>query len=530
MSQRWRVPAPEAFSPGIMRLPRRSRLRSSGAATAASFVWPRLWLLALPALIPVASFAPWTGSMLVEEIDLLALAFAAGAYARMPAPRAGQPRDAGERVSSSHLSIVAVVLVLLFALSTAVSLHRGVVDAGGWQLGLVRRLLRSREQRAHREGLHARAAVRAASRRRDAEVGAMARSVFWPPGFAIGAGAAALGVVWERHAFTGLLNFSSDYRATAMFWEMHVGGAALDGFLALGVPFVVWALRAQLGATRRADGRTMGDCGVGGAVAARRLRLPRDLFAGVYLAVPLSLSLLFLLLSPARDGTPSRQLTTLVKGVLAIAVGAAGSYLVFRAGGYRSLLAVLGVFALSLRASSALRGASWLHWGMASLLGGVLAVVGVAAGSVFAKGPYVVYAAAFMLCLALTVLNRSPNDAAGAPEALTIATLGSWLWAAFAAVHVARHWGGESARWDTAMVVALLAILAVVRTRLVQAALAGAAARSRHRRRVGGRRRGLGCRHAGGRVHGRALRDVGTGFRRQDAALARRPLPRLDAR
>jgi len=28
MSQRWRVPAPEAFSPGIMRLPRRSRLRS----------------------------------------------------------------------------------------------------------------------------------------------------------------------------------------------------------------------------------------------------------------------------------------------------------------------------------------------------------------------------------------------------------------------------------------------------------------------------------------------------------------------
>jgi len=109
-----------------------------GAATAASFVWPRLWLLALPALIPVASFAPWTGSMLVEEIDLLALAFAAGAYARMPAPRAGQPRDAGERVSSSHLSIVAVVLVLLFALSTAVSLHRGVVDAGGWQLGCAR--------------------------------------------------------------------------------------------------------------------------------------------------------------------------------------------------------------------------------------------------------------------------------------------------------------------------------------------------------------------------------------------------------
>lgn len=26
------------------------------------------------------------------------------------------------------------------------------------------------------------------------------------------------------------LNFSSNYRSTALFWEMHVGGAALDGF------------------------------------------------------------------------------------------------------------------------------------------------------------------------------------------------------------------------------------------------------------------------------------------------------------
>ena len=435
-----------------------------GAATAASFVWPRLWLLALPALIPVASFAPWTGSMLVEEIDLLALAFAAGAYARMPAPRAGQPRDAGERVSSSHLSIVAVVLVLLFALSTAVSLHRGVVDAGGWQLGWFDGYYEAGNSVRIAKGytlalLYAPLLVDAMRKSGNGAVRLLAA------GFAIGAGAAALGVVWERHAFTGLLNFSSDYRATAMFWEMHVGGAALDGFLALGVPFVVWALLRSSGPPAA---QTAGPWAI--AVSAVLSLLVgyaclATFSRGVYLAVPLSLALLFLLLTPARDGTPSRQLTTLVKGVLAIAVGAAGSYLVFRAGGYRSLLAVLGVFALSLRVSSALRGASLLHWGMASLLGGVLAVVGVAAGSVFTKGPYVVYAAAFLLCLALTVLNRSPNDAAGAPKALTIATLGSWLWAAFAAVHVARHWGGESARWDTAMVVALLAILAVVRTR-----------------------------------------------------------------
>ena len=66
---------------------------------------------------------------------------------------------------------------------------------------------------------------------------------------------AALTVVWERYAFTGLLNFSSDYRATGMFWEMHVGGAALDGYLALGVPFVVWAFMRTSGRTAAAAAR-----------------------------------------------------------------------------------------------------------------------------------------------------------------------------------------------------------------------------------------------------------------------------------
>jgi hypothetical protein len=46
-----------------------------------------------------------------------------------------------------------------------------------------------------------------------------------------------------------------------------------------------------------------------------------------------------------------------------------------------------------------------------------------------------------------------------------IATLACWLWTAFAAVHVARHWGGDSAHRDIAIVVVLLAVLAVARTR-----------------------------------------------------------------
>ena len=34
----------------------------------------------------------------------------------------------------------------------------------------------------------------------------------------------------------------SPYRTTALFWEMHVGGAAIDAYLAMATPFVAWAL------------------------------------------------------------------------------------------------------------------------------------------------------------------------------------------------------------------------------------------------------------------------------------------------
>jgi hypothetical protein len=236
---------------------------------------------------------------------------------------------------------------------------------------------------------------------------------------------------------------------------MHVGGAALDGYLALGVPFVVWALM-------RAPGR------IAAAAAGLALLVSYACLAtfsrGVYLAIPLSLSLLFLLVAPTRTRDRSRRLGTLVKGVLAIAAAAIGSFLVFRAGGYRSLLAVLGVFALSLRISSVLRGAAWVQWGMAAIIGGVLAVGGVAVGSFLAKGPYLVYAMAFALCLAMTALQRSSKDAVDESKAWGIATLACWLWVAFAAVHVARHWGGESAQRDTAIVVALLATLTLATT------------------------------------------------------------------
>jgi len=61
-------------------------------------------------------------------------------------------------------------------------------------------------------------------------------------GLLVGEGFDGLAVLLERAAYPGLLDFSTSYRATATFWEMHVGGAASDACLALATPFAAWAL------------------------------------------------------------------------------------------------------------------------------------------------------------------------------------------------------------------------------------------------------------------------------------------------
>ncbi|HCZ14988.1 MAG TPA: hypothetical protein DHV85_10405, partial [Candidatus Accumulibacter sp.] len=53
------------------------------AWSTAVFLRPAIWPLVLPALLPVAGLAPWTGWIVVEEFDLLALGAALGCHARL---------------------------------------------------------------------------------------------------------------------------------------------------------------------------------------------------------------------------------------------------------------------------------------------------------------------------------------------------------------------------------------------------------------------------------------------------------------
>ena len=226
------------------------------AATAAFTVWvivaaryAALWLFLLPAALPLANFSPWSGWVVFEEFDLLVLGAVAVGFARM----------AGKSFASLPHSLnptrpdlrwrVASVLVLTLGVLALLGFFRGVADAGGWAFGWFDAYAQPLNGvRVGKNLLYAVALwpLLRYELRRSAPRSIERLSL----GMQVGLALVGLAVLWERAAYPGLLDFSSRYRTTALFWEMHVGGGTIDAYLALATPFAAWALwRAR---TRRA--------------------------------------------------------------------------------------------------------------------------------------------------------------------------------------------------------------------------------------------------------------------------------------
>ncbi len=189
-----------------------------------------LWLLVLPALLPVLDLSPWTGRLLLDEFDLLILLTLALGYwrgfDRLPAPW------------ESPLQRWAVILLLVsWALAMAMGLWP-LLDEGevlisshspleAWMVGkgLLWALLLLPLLRRQRGRSRARARIRLVN------------------GLVAGLALSVAAVLWQRHVFVGLLDFDNVFRVSGGFASMNTGGAYIEGFLALTFPvLVVWLL------------------------------------------------------------------------------------------------------------------------------------------------------------------------------------------------------------------------------------------------------------------------------------------------
>ena len=200
------------------------------------FVWkPRLGLPALSALLPVLNFSPWTGWLIVEEFDLLVLAVLSAGYFRIWRSDL-KLRHVGV---ATGLTVMACFLIWRGADGLSWPQFNGfagydsplnTVRVGKSLLwvGLLSPLLLDVSDEDRRQSL----------------------ARFFR-GTVLGSVWVVLGVLWERSFYPGLMDVQTPYRTVGLFWEMHHGGAALDVYLVLVAPLLVWLWRQTSSAFAR---------------------------------------------------------------------------------------------------------------------------------------------------------------------------------------------------------------------------------------------------------------------------------------
>jgi len=200
---------------------------------------PTAWLFLLPALLPLADTAPWTGRLFLQEFDLFLLVLLAGAlwhgqYAparRQPLPRQDCWMIAGFvacYLLSLHLGVAPYpprdnpnTYASYYSHYNGLRVARGVMWAVAFLPPLAFVFRRTPDKARH------------------ALLGGVLVGLF-------GTGLCAL---WERGVWRdlltgnniydrldGLLDFSTPYRVTGLFSGMHTGGESIDGYLVLAWP------------------------------------------------------------------------------------------------------------------------------------------------------------------------------------------------------------------------------------------------------------------------------------------------------
>jgi len=403
--------------------------------------WPDrtpIWLLAL---LPWIGLMTWTGWLVVEEWDIAVLAVACGGWLRL-ATAAPMPALAPRRLW------FAAAIVLPLVISLLIGVQRGVSAAGGlhwgWWQGYREPLNSVRLAKPFVEVALLLPLLAPTLAGDAAQAAARLRHAFT----ALLAGV-ALVVLWERLAFTGLLNFSSDYRAVGPFWEMHVGGAALDVVVSMLMPAAIAGL-----AEERRGWRWL----LSALVAALAFYAALATFSRiVYLSVPL-VALVWLALR--RRGGHALALAPSAAWLAGFGLLAAW---LFAGSGYRGVLALLGGVALLLPARAILSqpaAAAARLPGFA--LGIALALVAAALRYALDKGAYFGYALAWATGAAGLLLQG--RRAAQRELAFTL-VLGGLIGTLVALAGVAIHWGGPAAVPAAAGASAALALTAVASLR-----------------------------------------------------------------
>jgi hypothetical protein len=403
--------------------------------SAIMFWQPWLWLLLIPGLLPLIGGAPWTGWLTFEEFDLLVLTAAGAGYARLAYDAYRPAKHLNSSMEAAIPPAIQWPLFALFGLSTLWAIGRGFDDAGGFAFSWYQ---------GYREPMNS---VRLAKAflfallflpiwlREQQHTPNLANRVLLT-GTALGLTGVSILTIWERTAFVGLLNFSADYRTTALFWEMHVGGAALDGYLALTLPFAVLAL--TLSKTRK-------QWLLAGIVLVLASYACLTTFSrGLYAAVPVGLLVFVVLQARQVSGEFKAQKRFLLRGALLVVGFGLSAAWMFAGSGYRGLLAQLGCMALLLPISRLVRPLTSKQVASGVALGATTSVLALLVVLAAPRGAYVVYGLAAIFSASIIYVFEQERSSQKRVAYGVMALAGVVSTIACTAL-VANRWGGQRA-------------------------------------------------------------------------------------
>ena len=393
---------------------------------------PKWWIVGYVALIPGLDLAPFSGWFFFEDFDFITLCVLLVGYLKWWT----SPVSFDSKPSS-----VGVIVLVLYAMTLLISALIGLtpfapLDANAFS----HYFSHYNALRLLKGPLVAMLLVPILYREACRDSQQLARSV--AIGMCAGLAIAALSVVWERAAFLDLTNLSSDYRVTGLFSATHTGGAALDGYLALSIPFAVLAVLGAKRIPRLVIGGSLIMLGLYGVL----MTFSRALYG----AIGLSSVLQVVASTISPKGSKARtRISTFVAFPIIAALAYFSLQQVFGSSGYRGIAAVMGFF-VSLFLLTATR--FKLSWqGLVTLI--LLVIASFLIRSVLPKGAYLAYGFSLFV-FALTYVSRSTGRQRYAwPAAIVLA---------FNAIAVASHWGGQGAIFYALLAVVLAGGIATI--------------------------------------------------------------------
>ena len=195
-----------------------------GAYAAILYRYPDVWLIAVPALLPVLDLTPWSGWFFFDEFDLVILTTLAISLWR------GTTRQAASR-TPAFVKIALVALTLSYLASLFIGLFPlDPLDANAF----ANYFTRYNSLRVAKGFFLAIFLYLTPS-----SLAPEDQKLLLTAGMMLGLVAVNICVLYERFIFAGLFNFSNDLRTIATFSGLHNGGNDIEAYLVFAASFIV---------------------------------------------------------------------------------------------------------------------------------------------------------------------------------------------------------------------------------------------------------------------------------------------------